>query len=488
MKKIIAIVLAAITYCQYANAIVIRHDVDDKEYLKLGEQYSPSVGYVAGCAATLINENWLLTVAHCVEGNEDNIFYAKHMGQKYRVETIIIHPKFNRNNDEQYDAAMVQLKDPIMNGLPAKLYQQSNEVGQPVIFVGRGTYGNGRDGLITDDFQQRGATNTVMDANEYVIGFEFTAPEKAATPLEGISSRGDSGGPAFVELNSERYVIGISSYQVGNGKKEGHYGVLEYYTRVSTIYPWLKSVVKNTAVANIPKHAIIDAILDDNNDSFEKAINAYKVNGKADIEKALVDKEILSEAFYQTVKLNRIDYATQLIENGVDYFSIIIDKVSLFDFVLQNRRKDYFVILQQAVNKQEKMFPKNSAVLPLYIANFLKDDVLLNGVKQLLQHGANINAKTNAGDTALIITGWSTNNITLIKYLVEAGADLNIANNNGDTPLMDAAYLGKLGTLKYLLDKGANTELKNKRGFTALDLAKSKQHHDAVKILMAHKK
>ena len=42
--------------------------------------------------------------------------------------------------------------------------------------------------------------------------------------------------------------------------------------------------------------------------------------------------------------------------------------------------------------------------------------------------------------------------------------------------------------VKYFLDKGANTKLKNKRGFTALDLAKSKQHHDAVKILMAHKK
>ena len=145
-------------------------------------------------------------------------------------------------------------------------------------------------------------------------------------------------------------------------------------------------------------------------------------------------------------------------------------------------------MLQQAVNKQEKMFPNSSAVLPLYIANFLKDDVLVDGVKQLIQHGANVNAKTNAGDTALIITGWNTNNIALINHLVEAGSDLNIPNNNGDTPLMDAAYLGKVNTLKYFLDKGANTKLKNKRGFTALDLAKSKQHHDAVKILMAHKK
>ena len=478
MRHILIILLAAVTYCQYSSAIIIRHDVDDKAYLNLGEQYSPSVGYVGGCAATLIDESWLLTAAHCVEGKEDNIFYAKHMGQKYRIESIIIHPKFNRKNDERFDAAMVQLKDPILSGLPAMLYQQSNEVDMSVIFVGRGTYGNGRDGLIKDDYQQRGATNTVMDANDYVIGFEFTAPEKAATPFEGISSRGDSGGPAFIELNNERYVIGISSYQVGNGNKEGHYGVLEYYTRVSKIYSWIKSVIKTTPQANIPKHKIIDAIVADDKILFEKLIDDISINSS----------EILNEVFYQTVKLNRTDYAKELIDKEFDYFSVVIDKVSLFDFVLQSKRKDYFLMLQEAMIKQGKRFPNSSAVVPLYISNFLNDDRLIPGIGQLIKHGANINAQAKSGDTALIIAGWNTTNLELIQFLIKQGADLNISNNNGDTPLMDAAYLGKVETLKVLLANGANTELKNKRGFTAFDLAKRKQREEVVSILLTNRK
>ena len=45
--------------------------------------------------------------------------------------------------------------------------------------MGRGTFGNGQDGLIRDDAKQRGATNTVASANEHVIGFTFNKPETA---------------------------------------------------------------------------------------------------------------------------------------------------------------------------------------------------------------------------------------------------------------------------------------------------------------------
>lgn len=122
---------------------------------------------------------------------------------------------------------------------------------------------------------------------------------------------------------------------------------------------------------------------------------------------------------------------------------------------------------------------------PLFITSFRKDPYLLEGSKLLIQQGANLNAQTKAGDNALILAGWSTNNFELVKLLVANGADVNIANNNGDTPIIDAAYLGKIENLRYLLKNGADTSRKNKRGNTALDVAKSKNNKLAIELLSA---
>ena len=458
------ILLAALITTSTANGIVIRHDVEDKKYVALGNEYSGSVAYIAGCAATLIDKNWLLTAAHCVEGKEEEVFSARHDDYIYRVENIFIHPRFNRINDEVFDAALVQLKDPIAHGKPAIPNRKRNEVGQQVIFVGRGTFGNGRDGLIRDDAKQRGATNTVASANENVLEFIFNSPGKA-TKYEGISSRGDSGGPAFLIVNNKPVVIGISSYQDGHGFAEGHYGVGEYYTRVSSIYSWLQSVINNAKPALPPSHPVINAIVDNDLEALNNAVT----------ESVLHKKEIITEAFYQSVMLNRVELARSLIKYGANFEDVRINNDSLFAFALAMKRKEYFQMLLDLATNSKKIHDSNSIVLPLFISNFRKEAYLLNGAKLLIDQGANLDIQTMAGDTALIIAGWSTNNFELVKLLVSNGADVNIANNNGDTPLIDAAYLGKLENLRYLLANGADVSLKNNQGKTAFDVAKSSE-------------
>ena len=147
-----------------ANAIVIRHDVDDEKYRALGEQYSASVAYIRGrgCVTTLISPEWLLTAAHCVAGRERSITKATHLGKEYPIEEIVVNPQFDIANDKVHDIALIQLKKPISNGSPAKLYKLENEQGKPVVFVGSGYFGNGLEGITKRNHKQRGATNTII--------------------------------------------------------------------------------------------------------------------------------------------------------------------------------------------------------------------------------------------------------------------------------------------------------------------------------------
>jgi secreted trypsin-like serine protease len=240
--KYLIIIVLFITYS--AKAIIIRHDVDDKEYRKLGERYSASVAYIRGrgCASTLITPKWLLTAAHCVAGREKSLTKATHLGDEYPIESLVVHPQFDIANDKVNDIALIQLKKPVLKGSPAKLYTLKNEKGKPVVFTGSGYFGNGIKGITKRNHKQRGATNTIVGVSEQVIKFQFDFPNKA-TPLEGISGPGDSGGPAFITIDSQLYVAGVSSYQVVNEFKEAHYGVEERYSRVSTHYPWIESVI-----------------------------------------------------------------------------------------------------------------------------------------------------------------------------------------------------------------------------------------------------
>jgi len=140
-------------------------------------------------------------------------------------------------------------------------------------------------------------------------------------------------------------------------------------------------------------------------------------------------------------------------------------------------------MLQDLTPNGNRIHAKHSAILALFISTFRQDPYLYEGALKLIQQGANLDAKTRSGDSALIVAGWNTENFELVKLLVTRGANINQANNNGDTPLLDAAYLGKVENLKYLLQHGADLTTKNKRGKTALHLAEEKGHEEAIQLL-----
>jgi ankyrin repeat protein len=90
--------------------------------------------------------------------------------------------------------------------------------------------------------------------------------------------------------------------------------------------------------------------------------------------------------------------------------------------------------------------------------------------KLLIDRGADVNAKDNAGETALMIAS-SQSNHGIVTALLEAGAEVNAQNNVGGTALMAAAIRANVEEIKILLGNNADRKLKDKKGRTAFDVA-----------------
>ena len=76
--------------------------------------------------------------------------------------------------------------------------------------------------------------------------------------------------------------------------------------------------------------------------------------------------------------------------------------------------------------------------------------------RALIDAGADINAKDEAGSTALMVAS-EYGRTEIVKLLIAAGADVNIKNELGWTALMWASRWGRKETVKLLIDAGAKT-------------------------------
>ncbi len=71
-----------------------------------------------------------------------------------------------------------------------------------------------------------------------------------------------------------------------------------------------------------------------------------------------------------------------------------------------------------------------------------------------------------------------------VKLLIEAGANINARTDIGSTPLLRAVIEGNLEIIRMLLDAGADPELASNFGGTAASLAEHKPNRDEVLVLL----
>ena len=85
----------------------------------------------------------------------------------------------------------------------------------------------------------------------------------------------------------------------------------------------------------------------------------------------------------------------------------------------------------------------------------------------LLRHGADVNAYTHWGTTALI-EAVRKGSLPVVQDLLDAGADVNQLDNRHESALFDAVKYRRLWAVNMLLSRNAQSDIKDKLGYTPL--------------------
>jgi ankyrin repeat protein len=103
-------------------------------------------------------------------------------------------------------------------------------------------------------------------------------------------------------------------------------------------------------------------------------------------------------------------------------------------------------------------------------------------VKEILERGANVDARDNKGTTALM---WASiaGNVSIVSLLLEAGASVNEKDSTGNTPLLWASRYRRPDITSSLLEAGANVNAQDRLGNTPLIMASSIGNLHVVRML-----
>lgn len=290
-KNKVLLPLLSVTLFLTFFAGIIRHDVDENEYLKLAsEKQFDCVGRVykdttERGSCVLIGDRFVLSAAHVFidsDSRSDSIdyngqkavvysayndrvtdvsnLYLIFNGQKYKAKSILLHPYYLDNLTKgTCDLALLELEKPVRGIIPIMLNTNFDEQNSNVIGVGYGVSGPANRPDLVGMYNNKIAGENVVDSiggqeylsNSTILFCDFNHPTRkdcnklgssTPRPFEYICSGGDSGGGLFRRNNNTWELIGIcsgSATDIDQLLKSGYYGQIMEWTRVSAFENWI---------------------------------------------------------------------------------------------------------------------------------------------------------------------------------------------------------------------------------------------------------
>ena len=106
----------------------------------------------------------------------------------------------------------------------------------------------------------------------------------------------------------------------------------------------------------------------------------------------------------------------------------------------------------------------------------------LKKVKELIEKGADVNARDQNGDF-LLNDAVGKENLKVIEFLIEKGAKVNEKNEDGTSVLLNAVLFQNFDVIKLLIDKGADVNARAHGGFVLNDAVRQ-QNLKIIKLLI----